>query len=78
MILFFSKKFNFDILKIFISSVIMGITLYFLSNHSNNMNGILLVFTLICVGVMIYFLILFLLGVLSKNDIRSIVSSLIS
>ena len=56
----------------------MGIILYFLSNHSTKMNGILLVFTLICVGVMIYFLILFLLGVLSKNDIRSIVSSLIS
>ena len=78
MIFLFSKKFNFDILKIFISSAIMGIIVYFLSNYLTDIKGILLILILIFTGVIIYFLILFLLGVLSKNDIRSIVSNLIS
>ena len=78
MILLFSKKFNFDILKIFISSVIMGIIVYFLYNYLTDISGILSILILIFTGVTIYFLILFLLGVLSKNDIRSIVSILIS
>tara|TARA_B100000497_G_C7562345_1_gene339178 strand:- start:291 stop:917 length:627 start_codon:yes stop_codon:yes gene_type:complete len=78
MILLFSKKFNFDILKIFISSVIMGIIVYFLHNYLTDISGILSILILIFTGVTIYFLILFLLGVLNKNDIRSIVSILIS
>jgi hypothetical protein len=55
----------------------MSLIIYFCSILMIDLSGILFLSILILTGVISYFLILFLLGVLSKNDIPSIIRNII-
>ena len=73
----FLIKPDIDLLKIIIASALMSLVIYFCSILLVDFGGILFLSILILTGVTIYFLILFLLGVLSKNDIPSIIRNII-
>ena len=73
MISIFSMKLYSDLLKIIFSSAVMSYAIFFLLNIFSDFSILSLILIITSVAILIYFLILFLLGVLNKNDIRSIV-----
>ena len=73
----FLMKLDIDLLKIIIASFLMSLIIYFCSILMIDLSGILFLSILILTGVISYFLILFLLCVLSKNDIPSIIRNII-
>jgi hypothetical protein len=70
----FSTNFNFNLLKIIFASIFMALSIHICSSLLFGISHFLFVISLILIGIFIYFLILFLLGVLNKNDIRSIIN----
>ena len=70
----FSTNFNFNLLKIIFASIFMAFSIHICSSLLFDISLFLFVISLILTGIFIYFLILFLLGVLNKNDIRNIIN----
>jgi putative peptidoglycan lipid II flippase len=74
MISVFSARLYFDLVKVILSSAAMAYAIFFLLNILTDFSIASQILIITPMGMLIYFLILSLLGVLNKNDIRSIIS----
>ena len=74
MISVFSARLYFDLVKVIFSSTVMAYAIFFLLNILTDFSIASQILIITPMGMLIYFLILFLLGVLNKNDILNIIS----
>jgi putative peptidoglycan lipid II flippase len=74
MISVFSARLYFDLVKVILSSAAMAYVIFFLLNILTDFSIASQILIITPTGMLIYFLILSLLGVLNKNDISSIIS----